>query len=175
MAVTRRDLLNLDNALAELEHLPASPAFALWISDAREVLAEPVVAMRNRGLVPNATATVYADYESARIELGREHAKKDAHGHPVQDTSGNFVITDHGAFEAAINVLRQDDRWREAYDAVAAQKDEWNAWMDDAAADTLVARVPSVAMADLPKTLTAGLITPLKPFLLRPAPAPTTE
>jgi len=168
MAVTRRDLLHLDNALAELEHLLATPAFALWVVDTRDILAAAVIAMRERGLIPEATAQVYADYESARLTLSRAHARRDATtGHPVEDGQGVFVIADHVAFEAALTDLRLDDRWRDAYRDVAGQKQQWNRWMDEPAEADVVTRIPRLAVTDLPKTVTPGLVKPLRPFLIR--------
>lgn len=168
MTVTRRDLLDLNNACVTLEHLPVPPAFALWITDVREALADAVAEMRTRGKVPEATALVYADYESARIALLREHAKLDPRTQqPVVDADGHFVLDDHTQTDAALQALRQDDRWREAYEAVVRQKAEWGGWMAEPAADALVRAIPALAMDMLPPTLTAELIKPLKPFLRR--------
>lgn len=165
---TRRQILDLDNALVEIERIPAAARFTVWIARLRERAHDLVQEVRERGRVPEAVARVYADYESARIACARAHALKDGKGQPMSDATGQFVIADHTAFERAIGDLQQSERFREAFTAVQRQRAAWETWVT-APGDAWA--WPTFPEAELPNTLTAALVRPLL-LLLVSAPPP---
>lgn len=166
MPLTRRQLLDIDNALAEIERHPGPVPFTLWVARCREQLAQPVAEIRQRGRLKDDLARAYSDYESARIVLARQHAAKDATTHrPIEDGSGRFVIADHGAFEAAVEAL-QKDQFAAVYAAVQAQRQEWERWVDDPQPASPPVALPSISAQFLPNTLTGALLRPLLPLVV---------
>lgn len=159
--ITRRQILDLDNALAAVEHIPAAVRFTLWVARTRDRVQALVREIRERGRVPEAVGRVYADYESARIACARVNALRDEKRQPVCDAEGQFVIQDNGAFQRAITTLQQSDRFREAYAAVQRQRTEWEQWV----AEPMDVDLPGIAEAALPNTLTAAQVRPLLPWV----------
>ena len=158
---TRRQILDLDNALAAVEHIPVSARFALWIARTRDRAQALAREIRERGRIPEAVSRVYADYESARIACARVNAIHDEKRQPVCDADGQFVIQDNGAFQRAITVLQQSDRFREAYAAVQRQRIEWEQWVT-APVDV---DLPGIPEGVLPNMLTAAQVRPLLPWV----------
>lgn len=158
---TRRQILDLDNALAEIERIPGSIRFTLWIARAREHVHARVREMRERGRLPEATARVYAAYESARIACARQHALKDTRKEPVCDADGQFVIADYAAFERAVQEIQASEPFREACTAVDRQRETWTQWMQESIAVDL----PALPEAFLPNTLTGAQVRPLLPWI----------
>jgi len=102
------------------------------------------------------------EFEEKRIELCKEHAKKDDKGEPAivpvegKPGQGQYDIIDQDAFDKALEALR--DEYKETLDERQKQVDKLNEFLNEEAERDLWA----IRLDDLPDQITAELLAPFE-------------
>lgn len=163
--LTRRNLLDIDNVLAQIEHVPGDRRFTLAVARLRARVLPVVAAIRAQGRLPDALAKQYMDYDAERLRLSRAWALKDDHGQPVQDATGTFVLRSTTDFERDLRTVQESEPHRGPYREVEQIKAQWNAWVEEPADELGEAPLPTIPFDVMPPQVTAAHLRPLLPVL----------
>lgn len=90
----------------------------------------------------------YTEYDTKRIALAKEHARKDDKGEPVTETKNNvsiYVIDDMIAFNAALDALQKDHK--KAIDERDAQIKEANEFLKKDS-DIILYKIPLTSVPE---------------------------
>jgi len=161
--MTKQEVLTLFRALNALSGLKGV-AFSYAVAKNLRRLGEDVESMQKASEL----SKEFNEYETARIELAKEHAKKDADGKPVtedeKDDNGKvisttYVIANQKAFDKELEALRATHK--EALDARQKQIDEFNALLNEESDVEL----HKIKLADVPQDITTEQMNGILPVI----------
>lgn len=101
----REDYLTFYEEASKLDNLKGVK-FAYWISRNKAKI-EPEINAVNKASIPS---PAYDAYDKERVELAKNHSKKDEKGNPVTKMIGhrsNFVIEDQKVFDSELKALQE--------------------------------------------------------------------
>jgi hypothetical protein len=110
--MTKGETITLFNTLAELQKLNLKGAKFAYMVVRNLSIIKPEIEALEEALK---TSEEFNTYEKARLELAKEHAKKDESGNPITykdeiDGLEKYNIVDQDAFDEAFKVLREEHK-----------------------------------------------------------------
>ena len=161
--MTKQETLSLFRALNALVGLKGV-AFSYAVAKNLRRLGEEVESIQKA----SETSKEFNEYETARIELAKKNAKKDADGKPVTEeekdekgkvVSTTFVIENQKTFDKELEALRATHK--EALDGRQKQIDEFNALLDEKSDVEL----HKIKLSDVPQDITTEQMNGILPLI----------
>ena len=98
----------------------------------------------------------YQEYDEKRVELARNHAKKDENGKPVEMVIGQgsqFIIEDQKSFEADLKKLQNDPAYKKEIESFDRRASEFNKALDG---ESEKVELHMIEQSDVPEKITPG-------------------
>ena len=150
MKLKRREALELVAALDAVSNL-SGIKFAYAMAKNVKLIASEVEDMQ-AGLKPSKR---YQEYDNKRVEICKEHSKKDDNGKPVmmplgRGQQGFAGLEDNPEFEVAVEALREE------YKSELDEREQLVAEYETALDEDIELDVYTVNLSDVPEDITTG-------------------
>jgi hypothetical protein len=153
--IKRKDLVVLDNTLAELANMQGSVRFAYAVAKTKININPEIVTIKEVIKLPDD----FVAYENQRIDLCNQLADKDSSGKPLL-FGGSFVIeANRTEFDERLKVLR--DKYAEAISNRAKKEPEIEKFLEE----EVEAVVSKIDLSDLPNIMTPNIIHRIMPII----------
>ncbi len=154
MKIKGSDIFRLFNSLQSMEHEKMNFKLSYTIAKTMRAI-RPEIEDIQKAVEPD---KAFLDYEKVRIELCKEHAKKDGTGKPVI-VGNSYIFDDQKAFDLAVGKLREN-HLRAITDHEAKIKD-----YQSRLSDQIEINLHRIDVKDLPGEMSPNVMEGLLPIL----------